>query len=141
LDRQRAEEYLMGSPPNPSLNILIVDDYPDAADTLAILLKYHGFKTVVASDSADATRQVDKFVPDVLILDIAMPDVDGYALAKRLCAALKHRPLLIAVSGHHHLEGESEKEGFDYHFLKPFVAEDIVAILNNCALTRDGPVQ
>ncbi len=111
------------------LSVLIVEDYPDAADSLALLLTLCGCEVRAARDGAQAEECVRLSPPDVLLLDIGLPGEDGYAVAKRLRSLMGRKPLLIAVSGFgqpHDLQ-RSRDEGFDDHLVKP---TDPVRLLN-----------
>lgn len=112
-----------------NLNILVVDDYPDTAKMLALMLQLEGYNTAAACNSIEVADMLANFKPDVLILDVAMPDMDGYELAAHICNYLGNKPLLIGVSGYDKLEARSRREGFDHHFLKPFKAEMILEAL------------
>jgi CheY-like chemotaxis protein len=101
------------------LSILIVEDHEDGAESLATLLGLHGHKTCIATSCATALAAVAECTPDVVILDIGLPDSDGYVVAKKLCEVSKRRPLLVAVTGHVRLEERSRAEGIDFHFVKP----------------------
>jgi DNA-binding response OmpR family regulator len=106
--------------PRPrTLSVLIVEDYPDAADTLAVLVELHGHHARVARTGEEAVRLAREFAPDVVLLDIGLPDADGYAVAERLCGVLERRPLLVVVTGFTNTQGRSRVAGIDYHFLKP----------------------
>ena len=124
-----------------SLSVLIVDDEPDGADSLALLLQGCGLDARAAYSAVGAGQMVvDGFRPDALVMDLGLPDVDGYAVARDLCAALPRRPLLVAVTGYHHLDERSRREGFDHHFLKPADPALLVAVLQGelVAGTRDA---
>jgi CheY-like chemotaxis protein len=103
----------------PSLSILVVEDNPDVSESLAELLGGYGHKTRVARTGDEAVKMVDAFTPDVVILDVGLPDYDGYLTARKLCQVAKRRPLLVAVTGYSKLDERSRSEGFDHHFLKP----------------------
>jgi CheY-like chemotaxis protein len=119
------------TPDRPApLSILLVDDHRDGGDSCAELLRLLGYVVRVARNCAEALAVVGSFAPDVAVLDIGLPDGDGYQLAERLVAALTRRPLLVALTGFNHFEGRSEKAGFDHHFLKPVdptVLSDLLA--------------
>jgi CheY-like chemotaxis protein len=112
------------------VNILVVDDVHDAADSLAAVLKAAGYDAKVAYSAKDAGAQVASgFHPDVVFLDICLPETNGFALAKELCATLPRRPLLIAVTGHPETAERAKREGFDLHFLKPADPEALIDVL------------
>lgn len=104
------------------LRVLIVDDNVDAADTLARLVEIWGHEAHVVYSGAAAMALPATYEPDVLLLDLAMPAMDGYELARRVRrqARFEHT-LLIAVTGYadedHRLR--CEKAGFDGHVAKP----------------------
>src|SRR4051794_28800736 len=98
--------------PAPLPSVLIVDDSPDAADSLAAVLRAHGHRVRTAYTPGDVGRAVQAgFRPDAVLMDVGLPDTDGYAVTRELCAALGYRPLLLAVTGHRELEGRSDREG------------------------------
>jgi CheY-like chemotaxis protein/two-component sensor histidine kinase len=108
--------------PLPSRNVLIVDDNHDAADTLATLLRSLGVTVAVAHSGAEALAQMPLFRPDAAILDIGMPEIDGYALARLIRADARSRDvLLIALTGwgQDHDVRRAYEAGFDHHLVKP----------------------
>ena len=106
-----------------AINVLIVDDGADSRTSMKALLGLHGYQADVAPSGADALRILEYQWPDVILLDLRMPTMDGYQLAKVIqqkCGS-RPRPLLIAVTG---LGGDlaqlwSRLEGIDHHLLKP----------------------
>jgi signal transduction histidine kinase len=104
------------------ISVLIVDDNIDAAAMLAELLGAAGYHAVVANDGPQALAMAHRFVPDVALLDIGLPAMDGYELARRLrdltgWAAVR----LFAVTGYgaHGDRMRSQEAGFDHHLVKP----------------------
>lgn len=116
--------------------ILIVDDNCDAAITLAQLLTTTGFRTATAFDGASALSVAAWFRPTACVLDINMPGMDGYVLARRLRELLTDAPLLlVAVTAHsdiQHLDRATDA-GFDLHFTKPADPAEIVRELRRHA--------
>lgn len=119
--------------PNYPLSVLVVDDDPDGAESLAHLLRLSGYDARFACTCEQAVEVARRFGADVVILDLALPHIDGYETARRLCAVLGKRPLLVAVTGFHQLEGRSRTEGFDHHFLKPAAPRVLTALLRRHA--------
>ncbi len=113
--------------------VLVVDDNQDAADMLAALLRAAGHEVVVAFDGPSALGALPSFTPDVALLDIGLPLMDGYDLARRLKAALPAMPRLIAITGygqeHDHLR--SQEAGFAAHLVKPVQAAQVLAAVDD----------
>ncbi|CAN7336462.1 hybrid sensor histidine kinase/response regulator [Massilia sp. LjRoot122] len=102
--------------------ILVVDDNVDAALSLADVLRSLGHTVATAHDAHDALAQARHAWPDVFILDIGLPDIDGYALARRLRDDARGRPaVLIALTGYGQAHDRvlAKTAGFDQHFVKP----------------------
>jgi signal transduction histidine kinase len=102
--------------------VLIVDDNVDAADSAAMLLRFLGHEVEMAHDGIAALAAASAFHPDVALLDIGLPGMDGYDLAKQLRARPEHRNmLLIALTGYGKEEDRrmSVEAGFDRHLIKP----------------------
>jgi CheY-like chemotaxis protein len=102
--------------------VLIVDDNQDATDLLAETLAGVGYETAVAYDGAEALRSVEASPPDVMVIDIGLPVMDGYELAARLREELPASKLrLIALTGYGQDSDreQSRKAGFDIHLVKP----------------------
>lgn len=112
--------------------ILVVDDNADAADTVAMMLRLEGHQVQVAYDGTSAIDLAEQFSPDVAILDLGLPGLDGFELARRLrgLQALR-RVKLIALTGYgQERDMTAAKEaGFDHHLTKPAKAEDLSRLL------------
>jgi PAS domain S-box-containing protein len=105
------------------LKILVVDDNVDAATSLAMLLELEGHATSVAHSGLETVTAVNEFLPDVVFLDIGLPDISGYEVARRLRSAQPARriPRLIALTGWGSEEDrrQAQSAGFDAHLIKP----------------------
>jgi CheY-like chemotaxis protein len=104
------------------VSVLIVDDNVDAAAMLAELLGASGYHTMVANDGPQALALAQRFVPDVALLDIGLPAMDGYELARRLRDVAGWTAVrLFAVTGYgaHGDRERSRAAGFDQHLVKP----------------------
>jgi CheY-like chemotaxis protein len=102
--------------------ILVVDDNEDAADSLAMLLEYLGGTVRVANSGEAALEILEEYRPEVVLLDIGMPGMDGYAVARRVREQPQYAEArLIALSGWSQDEDKqrSSQSGFDYHLTKP----------------------
>lgn len=112
---------------------LIVDDNSDAADTLALLLQTAGHEVLVAYDGLSGVTLANDFLPDVVILDIGLPGLDGYGVAERLRQSTFHRDVvLVALSGYGQLQDteRSKQAGFDLHLVKPVEYCQLKSVLN-----------
>lgn len=114
-----------------SRRILIVDDNEAAAQGLGKLLEYRGHKVRLAYTGAEALSAVAEDAPDVLVLDIGLPDQDGYEVARTLRGKLKFTGTLIALTGYGQYEDrETAKEaGFDHHLTKPVGLREMETVL------------
>jgi CheY-like chemotaxis protein len=114
--------------------VLVVDDNQDAALTLAEVLKVAGYQVETCFDAQAALAAADQFDPDACVLDISMPGMDGYELAKRLRQRdPKRRRVLAAVTAHYdygHLTRAADS-GFDLHFTKPADPKDLIDQIGN----------
>jgi CheY-like chemotaxis protein len=111
--------------------VLVVDDNVDAATTLSWLLAEHGYTVEVAHDGPEGLKTAHAFKPDILLLDIGLPGMDGYELARRLRSEGFQSSLMVAISGYAH-ESDIERSrsaGFDRHFAKPVDIDHLVESL------------
>ncbi len=124
-----AEESHLRSPRAESRRVLIVDDNDDAAELLAELLAAHGHVTRIAHDGPAALAMLPEFAPHVALLDIGLPAMDGYELARRMRAtAAGAKACIVAVTGYGQETDRrrSSEAGFDAHFVKPLDSDAIV---------------
>jgi CheY-like chemotaxis protein len=111
------------------VRVLVVDDNRDAADSLCALLRVWGYDSRAAYDGVTGLEAASALVPDCLFLDIGLPGLDGYALARRLRAHPAHKGAkLVALSAYSDRE-RSRAAGFDYHFVKPADPQELDALL------------
>ena len=103
------------------MRVLIAEDCKDAADTEALLLGMYGHTVVVARDGEEALEKFKEFRPEAVILDIGLPRVDGWEVARRIRETSGRKVLLIAMTGYG-LDQDRKKSaeaGIDLHLLKP----------------------
>jgi CheY-like chemotaxis protein len=122
------------------LSVLVVDDNRDGADSLADVLRAYGYEVRTAYTPTEAVIAVGDFAPDVVLMDIGIPGMDGYRLARRLCERLARRPRLVALTGYAGLEVRSRDEGFDAHFLKPADPADLAEALGFVVRRRPADI-
>jgi CheY-like chemotaxis protein len=117
------------------LSVLVVDDYPDAAESLADLLGMYGHRVTVAHTAREALEVADRERPDVVLLDIRLPDMDGWQVARWMreqASVRDRRPLLlVAVTGCCRDEDcrRSVAAGIDFHLIKPVDPDLLVRVL------------
>jgi signal transduction histidine kinase len=110
--------------------ILVVDDHPDAADTIAAILAAGGHRVEVAYSGLSALAAAEQLRPDAILLDLDLPRISGYEVARRL----RNRPdlratLLIALSGHEGDEAAATAAGFDRYLRKPVAIHTLERML------------
>lgn len=117
-------------PPPPSCRVLVVDDNRDAAQSVASFFELSGHEVRTAADGGEALVAAELFAPDVVVLDIGLPVLDGYEVARRLrqMTGVKEA-LLLALTGYGQREDRQNAEaaGFNHHFVKP---ADPMVLLN-----------
>jgi PAS domain S-box-containing protein len=114
------------------LRILVVDDNEDAASMLALVLEASGHQVTVEHSSRNALRRARDIRPQVCVLDIGLPEIDGIELAKRLRAQPETaHALLIAVTGYGQDQDrkQTREAGFDHHLVKPANIKQLIAIV------------
>ncbi|MEO8307520.1 MAG: response regulator [Pseudomonadota bacterium] len=113
---------------NVSRRVLIVDDNVDSAVTLSWLLAEHGYAVHIAHDGAGGLKAAHEFKPDILLLDIGLPGMNGYELGQRLRSDGFAAAFMVAISGYAR-ESDVEKSrqsGFDCHFAKPVDLDHLI---------------
>jgi signal transduction histidine kinase len=120
--------------PGTSRNILIVDDNYDSAHSLSMLLRLSGHKVETTYDGPGALEQAANHPPDVILLDIGLPGMNGLEVARRIRESerLKHL-VLVALTGYGQEEDRqrSQEAGFDAHFVKPVDLRELQKLLDN----------
>ena len=130
-------EWRAGQP----LHIMIVDDNQDAASMLAMLLESSGHEVLVEHDAWRALARCEQVSPEVFLLDIGLPDMDGNELGARLRARPATRDVVIvAVTGYGQERGRARTAaaGFDHHLVKPVDIRQIEAILADAGSARNS---
>ena len=119
-----------------ALRIIVADDEADSVTALKLLLNDEGHDVIGLSKGAEVMRMVEEFRPDVVVLDIAMPDLSGYEIAKEI--RKRHgqiTPLLIAITGRYKQASDKmlgQIVGFDHYLLKPYEPKELLALLRFC---------
>jgi PAS domain S-box-containing protein len=118
-----------------SLRILVVDDNRDSADSLALLLRETGHTVETAYDGVEALAAARRFAPAVVLLDIGLPGMDGYEVARSLRREPGRVPLLVALTGYGQDDDRARalEAGFDEHLVKPANLAAVNALLKQAA--------
>jgi DNA-binding response OmpR family regulator len=111
--------------------VLVVDDDSDTVESIGIYLRLRGYEVAVALNGASALEMAAAFQPDVVLLDLGMPKLDGFSVARRLRAVVESQPVLVAMTGYGDEEyiRRSREAGFDCYLLKPFGLEELLQFL------------
>jgi signal transduction histidine kinase/DNA-binding response OmpR family regulator len=127
--------------PAPVRRILVVDDNTDAATSLALLLKVEGHTTATAYEGLEALERAETFRPDVILLDIGLPRLDGYQVCRRIREQAWGRDIVvIALSGWGQEKDKlrSEDAGFDHHLVKPVDSAALKVLLRKLGPPTGG---
>jgi CheY-like chemotaxis protein len=118
--------------------VLLVDDNVDMTEMLSASLAAAGHDTASANDGLQALEVAAQFLPDVALVDIGLPVLDGYEVARRLRGRLHGDVVLIAMSGYGQEEdrARSREAGFDAHLVKPVGLERIQQVLADVVMPR-----
>jgi len=119
-----------------SHRVLLVDDNADSSEPLSLLLQTRGHETRISTDGEEAIALADDFRPDCVVLDLGLPRMDGYEVARRL----RERPygaeiVLVALTGWagKDVRTKAAEAGFDYHLVKPVNWEELERIVESAA--------
>jgi signal transduction histidine kinase len=114
------------------LRILVVDDNRDSAETLSMLLELMGNEITVAYDGEEALARAKEMKPDVVLLDIGLPKMNGYEVARRIRQEpWGSNPILVAITGWGQTEDKdlSRESGFDHHLVKPVDHDQLLKLI------------
>lgn len=117
--------------PTAKLRILVADDNQDAAASLSILLQLEGYEVETAYDGLQAVAKATAFAPDLVILDIGMPGLNGHDAARAIRKQCTHPLRLIALTGWGQQNDRqlSQEAGFDAHLVKPVEFSTLLTLL------------
>ena len=118
------------------LRILVADDNHDNANSCALLLELSGHEVRIAYSGGAALEIASEFHPQLALIDVRMPEIDGYEVARRMRAEKwSKNAVLVAVTGLGQEEDkrEAESAGFDHHLAKPFDLEALKPLFARCS--------
>lgn len=121
-----------GAPPKRRMRVIVADDDRDAVLTLAALLEHEGHEVREVYRGSEVLRLVRDFDPDVALIDISMPGMTGYDVAREIRQIFgNERPVLIAVTGWKKTSDRilAQLAGFDHHLAKPFESQALIDLL------------
>jgi PAS domain S-box-containing protein len=120
--------------------VLVVDDNVDAAESLAMLLQSDGHTVSVAHNGVEAVQRAETWRPDIAVLDVGLPGMNGYEVASALRQRGDACPELIAVTGYGQAADTQRafEAGFRYHLVKPVDARDLTTAIARCAVSRQS---
>ncbi len=123
------------TPLQPKRRVLVVEDRMAVRETLRVLLEGMGHEVAVATNGLEGITQALELLPDVAFVDVGLPGVDGYELARRVRAAREGGALyLVALTGYGGPEAQAKalQAGFDLHLVKPLLEDDLLRVLESC---------
>ena len=131
----------MSAPEAPAARILVVDDEPNIVDVVAMALRFQGFEVATAGTGAEALERIGAFRPQLMVLDVMLPDTTGFELAERLGAQRGQIPIIFLTAR----DATEDKlrgltSGGDDYVTKPFSLEELVARIR-VILRRTGQTE
>jgi two-component system, cell cycle response regulator DivK len=122
--------------------VLVVEDYQDAREMYAAYLQFSGYRVAEATNGVEAIEKTLELLPDIILMDLALPKMDGWEATKRLKSddRTKHIPI-VALTGHAlagHAEG-ARQAGCDSFVTKPCLPDALVAEIRRMLAARDLP--
>ncbi len=131
----------MTAAPAPEARLLVVDDEPNILELLSVTLRFAGFEVATATNGADALNKVREFAPDLLVLDVMMPGLDGFAVASTLRGRGDQVPVVFLTAKD---ATEDRVQGLtiggDDYVTKPFSLEEVVARIRSVLRRTSGSV-
>ena len=125
----------------PEAKLLVVDDEPNIRELLSTSLRFAGFEVIAAANGRDALAAAEEHNPDLAVLDVMLPDMDGFTVTRRLRAAGRHFPVLFLTA-----RDDTEDKvtgltvGGDDYVTKPFSLDEVVARIR-AVLRRTQPME
>ena len=113
--------------PSSAARVLVVDDEPSITDAVATALRYEGFETMEVGAGRAAEQAIDEFRPDLIVLDVMLPDLDGFAIARRLRDGNQRVPVIFLTAKDATEDKVAGLALADDYVTKPFSLAEIVA--------------
>jgi PAS domain S-box-containing protein len=131
------------SPPRcPASAVLLIEDNADARQSLRTLLEQHGHHVDEADDGASGLARAETTRPDIVLIDVGLPGLDGWEVARRIRSRRGAEPILVAITGYGQADDRrrSREAGFDAHLTKPVASDHLADVLGGLARRRDRRV-
>ena len=127
--------------PCPPVNVLLIEDNDDARHSLRAYLEYEGHRVADAADGTSGLDRDETMRPDIVLIDIGLPGLDGYEVARRIRARRGPDPILVAITGYGQIDDQrlSLEAGFDAHLTKPVSPDQLTGLLGTLAHSRARP--
>lgn len=125
--------------PDQKLSVVIIEDNDDGRMMMCELLELSGFQCHTADAGLPGLQMIEELLPDVALVDIGLPDIDGFEVARRLRQDPRYaKVLLVALTGYGQREDrdEARRSGFDTHFVKPVDFDALFGLLRSHAAAR-----
>ena len=116
--------------------ILVIDDEPELVKAVEIRLRASGYEVEAAYDGPSGINKAKETKPDLILLDIIMPGMNGYQVAEKLMADPDIRIIVFSASGERDLERKCRKLGITDFIAKPFEIHDLLTIINKCLVKK-----
>jgi two-component system CheB/CheR fusion protein len=130
-------------PKGPLARVLIVEDNIDSGDSLSLLLRLHGHEVLVARTGPSALEAAPAFQPNVVLLDIGLPGMDGYQVAQHLREKPEFKDVLLcALTGWTPSDADRDRPyqaGFEHHFVKPVDLKKLFEVLATAVAKDSSP--
>ena len=122
--------------------VLVVEDQQDSASTLKMVLALEGHEVELAANGLEALKRFKSFQPDVVVMDLGLPGMTGFEVARKIRTIKGHRPLLVALTGYGQAEdmAQSVDAGFDHHVVKPADIAQLLSLIDNRSFTSQRAV-
>jgi two-component system, chemotaxis family, CheB/CheR fusion protein len=130
------------SAPPAGTTVVVVEDNADSREMLCTMLTHTGLSCYGAADGWAALRLIDEVSPEIVLLDVGLPGMDGLEVARRVRANPRHRGVrLIALTGYGQASDRqaTREAGFDYHLVKPVQPEELLAVLAHLRTSSTSP--
>jgi CheY-like chemotaxis protein len=127
-------------PPACALNVVLIEDNPDSRDSLRMLIELDGHTVYTAADGLEGLRRIVEIVPDVAIVDVDLPGIDGYEIVRRVRAGGHARIFMIAHTGYGQDEDikRAAGAGFDAHLVKPADMQKLRTLMASARSARSA---